>query len=541
MPKIKESVLFRTSASTDIQCSGGEVTVAGLRSVSKRNITAIYQSLYKAEVKQVVTVGNISYTPTGATIYQVAVYDPVRTDSSYTESPKVYKYKTSNDLSLEGVTPALQREYIHGQLVSRINAATAQNHVTAVSLGTGTGFTVTDVGGYYPVFSQSMTNIKGVNKVYTITNPDGTGFTDVNFSVTTPAVYSYGSGANLLLQNPITSFVFGNLISGILTAPPVTIDKLPAVSGQNYDGFTIVSLKPIDIANVTGQIAYQDRVQTIYVDNGTGSSTANLAGFIAFERVMHKLMVQLYKNDAGTVQEWFDSPIVFQDPLGAAPTGTADTLGLQLSVYGAMNRTNIGTQTKLVPIPVAGGYDIDQDDTATEGSHTSGNQQTIGDQSFVVGKTAFSVTARYALTDYTDAAFMIGFRKKAVYGAVINNYTDYGTIGNGSSAAGTTWINGDLFVTRAAINGGATLQAISAIVPADTVSYLIQFKVAIDGSVTAYVNGVSYPIYSVGTTPLVFDAGDEMIPFYQIVNIGSGDPGSIMSQFFAVATDSLIS
>jgi len=58
-----------------------------------------------------------------------------------------------------------------------------------------------------------------------------------------------------------------------------------------------------------------------------------------------------------------------------------------LSPYGALNRTNIGTQTIFAPVLDATGLLIDQDDTAGDGSHTSANQQALGVQSFIVGKT----------------------------------------------------------------------------------------------------------------------------------------------------------
>jgi len=128
---------------------------------------------------------------------------------------------------------------------------------------------------------------------------------------------------------------------------------------------------------------------------------------------------------------------------------------------------------------------------------------------------------------------VIGVRK-AVYAAVFNNYTDIAAIGNGSSAAGTTWINGDLIVTNAGLNSAAHVQAISAVAPVDAVSTIFVLKVAIDGTVTAYADGVSYPIYSAGTTTMDFDAGDELIPFYQIVNIGGGDPAASISAFYAI-------
>lgn len=536
---IKESVLFRTSAASDIQCSGGNITVAGLKSVSKKDITGIYQTLYKAEVAKVSTVTTSAVTPAASTLYKVVVYDPTRFTGSYTESPKVYKYRTSADLSVEGASAALQREYINVQLIAAINADDTC-HATAATLTGGAGFTVTDDGGYYPVFSQGMTNVKGINAVYTEINTDGTGFAGNEASITTAAVYSYGTGAKLLAEKPIISFVFGNLISGVLDAPPVTSANLPAVTGQNYDGFTITSLKAVPAVGITGQLAYQDRLQVVFVDNGTGSATTNLTGFKAFERVMHKLMLQQYASDASTVQEFFDKPIAFQGPLGAAPAGTADVLGWMISPYGSLNITNIGTQTIVAPVLDSTGLLIDQDDTATEGSHVSAYQGALGDQSFIVGKTEATVVARVVMGDYTDAAFILGFRKKEAYNAVFNAYTDYATIGNGSSALGTTYINGDLFVTRAELAGGGITETVSAVAPADGVSYLAMVKVDIDGYVTAYINGTSYPIYSSGTTQMKFAAATELIPCYQIVNIGSGNPACSISEFFAVPTRALI-
>ena len=525
---IKESVLLATSAATDVQCSGGVVSITGLKPVSKKNITSIKQVKYRAEVAQVITVGGTAYVPTDNTTYTVVVTDPFRVYAGYQESQKRYSYTTG---TVTGVA-ATDRETIHVALVAKINAD-ASNHAVAATLGTGTGFTVTDDGGYYPVWAQNMTNVKGINMVYTVTNPDGTGFTSTNFTTTTAGVYSYGVGAKLAQENPVVDYVYGNLISGVLYAPPLTTAGATATSGQNYDGFVIESLKAVNAIGVTDQYAYVERVQTVFVDNGTGSSTSNLTGFKAFERVMHKLMVQVYSSDASCVQEWFDRPIVFQDPLGAAPTGTANTLGWQYG-YTPLNRTNIGTQTIVAPVLSAAGLTVDQDATAGEGSHTSANQQTLGDQSFVVGKTAFMVAARIVMTDITKAHIMVGFRKKAAYTADYNDYTDLGAIGTRASA-----VLGAI-ATTGILNNAATVETVSSSVFVNSVSAMVWVKVDISGNVTCYVNGTAYPIYSVGTTALVFDAGDEMIPFYQYVNVGSSAPTAVISEFFAVASNDLI-
>lgn len=530
----KKSILFRTTAGTDVQYSGGYVTVAGLERVSRKDITSVKQIKSRAEVAQVVTVTTgTSLVPTAQTTYKVAVYDPLRVQAGYQEEPKVYKYTTPADITSLGATAALQREAINGELITKINDD-ATNHAVAATLGTGTGFTVTDDGSYYPVYAQNMSNIKGVNSVYTIQNNDGSGFVGTEAAVTTTAVYAFGVGANLLSEKPVIDFVTGGLVSGVLGDAPLTIAGLAAVSGQNYDGFVIESMYQVDAIQATGQYAYIERIDRIFADNGTGSDTANLAGFKAFERKMHKLIVSTYGQDPCTVQEWFDKPIVFQDPLGAAPTGTANTLGWQLSPYGSLNRTNIGTQTIVAPVLDANGLLIDQDDTAGDGSHTSANQQALGDQSFVVGKTAFMVAARVVAADWTDTQFLVGFRKKAVYTADYNDYTDLAAIGGGSA-------DGDSIYTFGILNNAATVATDTSVNFADTVSIVLMIKVAIDGTVTAYANGVSYPIYSAGTTTLVLDADDEMIPFYQHVNIGNGDPAVSIGEFFAVAnTDAIV-
>lgn len=532
MLDISKSVLYKTCDATNIQFSGGYVYPFGLNPIKLTNITRIAQVKYRAEVVQVVTVGATAYTPTGDTLYQVAVFDPNRRVSGYNEQIKYYGYTTPTDVTTLGATAALQREAISVAIVAAINADPT-NHAVAATLGSGNGFTVTDDAGYYPTRSQTMTNVLGQNTVL-VTN----GYADSNITVTTAAVFALGVGARLLAAQPTTDWMNGgNVISGDPKAP-ATFTNPPtyAVSGQNYDAFVIESFVPAPSPeSVSGQqFALVNQVETIWADNGTGTSTTNLTEFKAFERVFHKIIGKIYRNDAGTTQEWFDAPIVFQDPLGAAPTGTANTLGWQLSPYGSLNRTNIGTQTIVAPVLNATGLLLDQDDTNAEGSHTSANQQALGDQSFIVGQTAFSVTARVVAADWTDTMFMVGFRKKAVYTADFNDYTDLAAIGGGAA-------DGDSITTQGILNNAATVATDSGTNFADGVSMLLQIRVAIDGTVSAYFANASggwtsAPIYSAGTTTLIFDAGDEMIPFYQHVNIGGGDPAVSIGEFFAIAT-----
>jgi len=524
-----QSILLKTSAATDLKYSGSELAITGAkRKINVNRIVSIKQEKYRAEVVQVVTVADNAYTPQASTRYSILIGDPTRRNAGGNENLLPYSYTTPSDLTTLGATAALQREAIHLEIVAAINA-NPLNYVVAASLLTGTGFTVTDDAGYYPASGSSSNNRNGKSVVTANGNSDGSGFTSAQVEVSTAAVYAFGVGATLAAWEPVTNAMTGNLTSGGFLAP-VAADGTYAVSGQKYDAFRVETLELQSAHNVTGQWALVPQETLVFVDNGTGTSTTNLAGFKAIERMFHKLIANFYSTSPSLVQEWFDKPLCIQGPLGAAPAGTANALGWVLSPYGSLNHTNIGTQTIVAPILDATGLLIDQDDTAADGAHYSANQQTLGVQEFVVGKTEFMVVARVVMADVLNSHFQVGFRKKAAYAADYNDYTDLASIG--------TRVSGALgaIATAGILNNAATVNTVSANVLVNAVSTLFVIKVAIDGTVTAFADGVSYPIYSVGTTTLVFDAGDAMIPFFQHVNINSANEGVSISEFVALPT-----
>ena len=542
MKPAKKSVLLKTSTISDVQRSGGVLAITGCFPVRVNNILDIKQINYKAEVPQVSKVGYSLYTPTADTKYSFELSFMLSTREGYTGVTKTYGYTTPAVLTTLGATAADQREAIHLKLVAKVNAD-ASVPVTAASLLTGTGLTLTDDAGYYPAsVNGSSTGRKGPTNVILKTNADGSGWVNATAEniVTTVGVISFGVGQTLLSNAPVVSGYYGgNVISGTLDAP-VTIGGLYATAGQNYTAFIVSSLQTAAAHGITGQEALVHVEQAIFVDNGTGTANTNLAGFKSFRRAMQKEMFALYANDASTTIQWFDKNLVIQANVGITPytgtlAGTADIKEFFFTPDGMLDKHNVGTQTVFAPLMTTSGLNLEQDQTATEGSQYSAPIATIsGNQSFIVGKTPFSVTATIGLLDWTDASFQMGFRKKAVYGAVVNAYSDYATIGNGSSAVGTTYVNGDLIATRAELNSAGILEVVSAIAPVDTVSIELRLMVAIDGSVTAFADGVSFPIYSVGTTPMVFDAGDEMVPFFSQIHIGSGDADPVISKFVAI-------
>lgn len=524
----KNSVLLRTSAGSDVQYSGGKIYIDGLDPIKQSNIIEFSQANYRAEVVQVVTIGgSSSYTPTANTVYTVEIGNPLVRDHGYQMQLKKYKYTTPPVITTIGATAALQREYINLQLIAKINAD-ATNYVVAASLLLGTGFTITDDAGYFPYNRQGAPNRLGANLVRVVTNTDGTGFVAADFALTTAAVYSLGVGADLANAVPVMDWMTGNLISGEFDTPLTYSTNLPAVSGQKYNLFTISYF--VDTALPTA-FNGQARVLLIkyaqvWADNGTGTDTTNLAGYIAFEREIQRAIFNQYQDDSNAQVDFLDNVILFQGAAGAVPTTTGENKMVSDAkwVYN-----QIGTQTITVPTPGNTGLLLDQDATDTEGAEYTPSLLTNAPQQFVVGETEFSVFARLVAADWTDMAWLVGFRKKAAHAADFNNYTDL-------AAVGTLAANGDLITTQGILNNAATVSTSTAVAPVDAAYLTVEVLVALNGTVTCKLNDVVYPVYSVGTTALVFDAGDIMIPFVRAVNIGGGDPDLVLNEIAAVAS-----
>jgi len=525
MSQKNKSVLFNTSAGSDVQYSDGEVLIAGLDAVKLSRVINFSQINYRAEVPQVVTIGATAYTPEASTPYAVEIGDVNMRDHGYTAALKKFTYTTPDDITTLGANAALQREAITLELVALINAGSP--FVTAATLTLGNGFTITDDAGYYPYNRQGNNGRKGASVVRPVTNTDGTGFAASNYVLTTSAVYEFGTGLNLLNNAPVYDYMTGNLISGEIDTP-LTTAGATAVSGQKYNMFNISYLDLVALPtafNGTSRV-YLVKNQTAYVDNGAGSSTANLAGYIAFERAIHRGLLGQYATDPSSQIDFLDNVILFQGPAGAVPATTGETKMVSDAkwVYN-----NIGTNTITVPTPGNTGLLIDQDLTDTEGAEYTPSLLTLAPEEFVVGKTDFSVFARLVAADWTDAAWLVGFRKKAAHAADFNNYTDL-------AAVGTLAANGDLVTTQGILNNAATVSTSTAIAPTDAAYLTVEVLVNKAGAVTCKLNDVVYPVYSAGTTALVFDAGDIMIPFVRAVNIAGGDPDLVLNEVAAIPT-----
>lgn len=523
MSQKNKSVLFNTSAGSDVQYSGGEILIAGLDAVKLSRVINFSQINYRAEVAQVITIGATAYTPTASTAYSVEIGDVNVRDHGYTSSLKKFTYTTPDDITTLGASAALQREAITLKLVAEINAGSP--FVTAATLTLGNGFTVTDKAGYFPYNRQGNNGRQGASVVRPTTNTDGTGFAASNFVLTTAAVYEFGTGLNLLNNAPVYDFMTGNLISGEIETP-LTAAGLSAVSGQKYNMFNISYLDLVALPtafNGTSRV-YLVKNQTAYVDNGAGASTANLAGYIAFERAAHRGLLGQYAADPSSQIDFLDNVILFQGAAGAVPTTTGENKMVSDAkwVYN-----QIGTNATPVPTPGNTGLVLDMTLTNAIGAEFTPSLLTLAPEEFVVGKTDFSVFARLVAADWTDAAWQIGFHTKAAHSSTFA-YSNLASVGTLAGA-------GDQIVTNG-ILASATLVSTNAIAPVDAAYLTVEVLVNKAGAVTCKVNDVTYPVYSVGTTPLVFAAGTIMIPYVRSVNISGGDPDLVLNEFAALPT-----
>lgn len=516
-----KSVLLNTSSYTDVQYVGGEIQIQGLEPIKKSRVVDFSQINYRAEVVQVVTIGATAYVPTSNTKYTVLIGDPARRANGQGEFLVPYSYTTG---TVTGVA-ATDRETIHAAIVAKINAVNT-NWCVAASLGGGNGFTITDDAGYYPYNRQGMTNRMGANIVKVVSNDDGTGFATTNIVNTTAAVYAVGVGATLLNNAPVYDLVTGNLISGEIYAPKTVADAY-AVSGQKYNMFSISYLAETQLPTIAPNYkGFALRNVSVWVDNGAGTSTTNLAGYISFERAMHRGIADKYRLDPSAQIDFLDNIFIFQGASGAAPTGTTGDTNKMVS-DAKWNYFVLGAgQTLTTPTPGNSGLILDQDLAAAEGSEYTPSLLTNCPKEFVVGSQDIHVFARISATTWANAAWFVALRTKAAYSATFaySNLVSVGTL-----AASPTVVS-----TQGILASAALVATSTGVTLTNSTSNTVEIIVNKAGAVTCKLNDVVYPVYSAGTTPLVFAAGTILVPSLRYVQVNTSAPVLVAQEFMAV-------
>lgn len=529
---VQHSVLLKTSAATDVQYSNRKFSIAGFNfPINALSITSIVQYKSRPEVSQVQTIGASLYTPTPSTRYTVQINDPRRRVYGASQSVIPFSFVTPPVITTLGATAALQREAINAALVTAINNATNTIFATAASLTLGAGFTITDSAGYYGPNGPRTAggpNELGPNSIYLAKNPDGTGFIDsTDRVVTTTGVYSFGIGTTLVADKAVLDPMFGNIISGTTgsigfqIACPVASDGSGAVAGQLYDAFLISSLVVSAIPNATSVQGYNIQQDAIFYDNGTGTSTTNLAGAVAFEREMLRIVAFNYSNSPITIGEFFEQPGIFASTTtGVAPVGTTQVGVAYATGENELVFAPIGTATVVAPIVTASGCPLTLDATDEEGMELGVSQLTQCPKEFVVGKQAVSYYARINLgaviADIEEFAF--GFRKKAAYAVDVAAYVTATT-----DVAFLGWVDADatkgLYQMETSLAGAVLTKTSTAITGTNSTAIDLMVTCDINGNVKFYINGVD-------KTPLITTAptlttGAHMVPFIITIN-GAG-------------------
>lgn len=537
----QKSILLKTSAKSDVQYTDGAYVIGGT-SIPKRFVKNVRQFKYRAEVAQVYTVGASLYTPTASTVYKVNIGSIDRRLNGVTGGLTPIAYKTPPVITTIGATPALQREFISLQLVAQVNALTSSLFITGASLTGGAGFTLTDKGGYYGPRTQGGPVVAGPNEVIMVTSADGTGFVAGDLTLTTPAVIQFGTGANLLGDIVVSDAMFGSYISGVPNGnafwnplAPVASDGSGAVSGQKYDAYVFDFYSKTELAaeRNTTALGIQDNELWIFVDNGTGAATTNLAGYNAFDHEMHKILFDKQYWGESTVSEFFDKNFLIQGPLGAVPATTTSVTNKFITPYSLLNHVNVGTQTIVAPTQGSTGLLIDQDINTGDGAQYSPDLNTLNPQEYVVGTVPCMLVNKITWTAVTGANYLVGFRTKAAFQLDYNDYNDLAAIGIDATAGA--------FTTYGILANAATIKTVSATNAVNATLNNFMIKVEIDGTVTVTANGIVYPIYSAGTTPLVLAKGTIVVPFFEQTNItGTAAVGNI-SEFASVQSTKVIS
>lgn len=475
----KKSTLLTTSTANDVVLKDGKYFVGSIE-LSKNTV----HKRFKAEVAQVVTIDTTAATSPAVSKEIGVTITVVQGNKEVVQ--RTVSFKTPATITEIGASAALQNEAVNASLVAQLNGLGFP--FVAASLTGGEGITITDKAGYY---KGTRGGVTGVNIF---------GFTATSLVITTKGVYGFGLGSDLLEKTAHFDPMLSQFIGG-------------------SNGIEI----PSGIAAAQKYDALISEHGVVFIDNGKGSSTTNAAGFLAFEKAAHKV-IALFNKSVHSVEEFFDGGFIGGAVGGGAVGGTETTsINTYVTPYGTLAQHIMGdTATVIYPVQGNTGWNIDNDNTATEGSEYTPPIATVNEQKFIVGKSAFQIYAKVLVGDATDVNLRVGFRKVQADQADFG-YSDYAVVS----------LTADVVKTAANLNGGTPYTKTTTDVFADATYYDVQVIVKPDGTVYAAVNGKEYAVESASGVAMVFDATDVLIPTISAVNVGGGDADTVLNQLVA--------
>ena len=495
---LTQSALLTTSAKTDVQRSGGKVTITGLLPFNLDKMLAASYKIHRAEVRQVITVDLGSITLAASTRYSIKAGNVLNEYEAGQQALKNYAFTSG---------PAIPTAVaVCDGIVAQINSTSITNYISAVRAGNTV--VITDDAGYYP--------IRPAGRAGPSTVTLGDNVVGGTVTVTTAGVIAYGDGTYILSNIPVKDPMTGNLISGELNTPS------GAVAGQFYDGFAVTYAKEVNHQAVSGLRAEKVLRQLIYVDNGLGTSVANLAGYEAFLTEFQRLIYHNFTKDSNSMVSFLENAPFYQKKGGGLPTGTAGDENLISFPSMSLSQHVLGTQTIVYTPWSTTGLTLVQDAANNDGLEVSAGIEAVTPQEFVVGQQAFSFKVRVAIADVSDTddcAF--GFRLKEDYQANLDDYNDMAVL---------NVISGDIF-TETILNGAATTSTDTTNNWADGETHTLEVRVDTDGAVTYLIDDVA-PVTTVAFT---FDSGDVLIPFAYSLLAAASSSETTVSKWFSIA------
>lgn len=510
--------LLTTSSVTDIVELGGmspSFKVGGLNAIRFADLASVTFKKAKAEVAKVETIGTTTPTIVAGEKYIITIYNPLNTtQSTYDDAPKKY---TASLATLSGVA-ATDRQNIYNILTQKINDDPTNGVVASAGSG-GTGMTITDDGNYLSGAHNEAFGGKYATSIQLIPDEDGAGFTDATHRVvTTPAQYAIGVGTTLAKWGT-TVGPYGWLA---LESQVQSSELNNAVSGQLYNFFGFESVQPVNYDIKAGVSALNVLYQNIWVDNGEGSSTTNLAGYRAFEYKLERIVYNtLYKNSPSSLIGFFAGSI---EPAklkgdGGLPTGTAG----DENVYHfadqnlALMQSILGTQTILYSPIVATGLRLTQDAADNDGMEFHPSYDASSPHLITVGSGTYSIRARVQIGDISDTDEVhIGFREAVAVEATFTGYEDYAALAIDAT-------DGSLKM-RARDAAGTAKSTDTAINWADGGVHYLEVRLHDDGTTEFLVDDVDYTHLIAAADVITHTAGQTLIPYIRVLNAAAGDP-----------------
>lgn len=512
--RMHKSALLTSSTKNDVLRSGGDVSITGLNVFKAGSLLAVDHRIYKAEVRQLVTIDVASLTYAASKVYTILAGNTRHGLEGGQSSLRKYSYSSPADIT------GLTSEEVVDALIARINDQTG-NFITATKTDADT-FTIQDDAGYYP--ARPATRVGATQYKLVDDLKSGTGATIV---ITTAGVPGYGVGTRMLEDKPATDKMTGNLVTGEWDFP----ENNDPVAAQFYDGFYVTYGVDASHNAVSGLHAKKILRQLIWVDEGTGTSTSNLAGYKAFLREFERLIYEQYENDPSSMIEFFEQTAILSDN---------DGIGVPTSGDNAENLVNIGknqfryitegaTGADPAGSNLANGFNLERgSENSTDGIEMSAEIGALAPQEFIVGKQECSFRIEFAIEDVSGSDdFAVGFRKKEAYQGVTDAYDEAAWLGWDAAADPA-----DIDINTI-INDGTTTVTDTTVNLADTVTTVWEIRVDLDGLATFFIDDVE--VTGVLAADFNFDADEVLIPFIHLTSSANLAGYIYVKKWFSIA------